>query len=266
MDNVAAENNAFDDASGGAIAISCGAGVIRRCQFYGNSAEHGGGAIYGTLLDNTYIEDCYFEGNLADEGGAIYIEGRSDEFGNPTEYRRARLTGNVFTLNQASGSEGEGGGREAAIFLLLGPDATNDLSCLSFDNSVGQNPDVRGISMVRANSGRQLALSCSNEIIFTGTSVANVSILRVPSTGPNQPQLTISFSDTEEGVNSGVNGNIDLDPLFSTFPFLAANSPCIDQGDDNAWDVSIDPAIVDADFFGSTRIQGNAIDMGCVED
>ena len=287
MDNEAA-------LGGGAIwGQLCDGTLVVECSFEGNTADDDGGAVYlegypdedGGAFERVHLIKNVYNSNRATEGGAIYIKDKDVTISHSVfSGNRASVEGgalwcgaertslsdpveiynvcNAFSGTQVTTGSGDG---ECVVFLLQATDVES-LIFNSFNNTIGQNTDVRGITLMNSSgTDNVLVMRCANEIIYGNSTT--LTPISVNATGGYASDWEVVYSDTEQSV--GGTGNITSNPQFTTFPFLSSSSPtspCIDAGDDNAWDIGFDSTVPDEDLFSYTRIQGNAIDMGCVED
>lgn len=205
IDNTATNTSS---GAGGGIAITCGISHIMRCTFTGNTAAHGGGAIYGHLCDGTLIEKCTFEENSAtDDGGAIYIEGKSEE---DDGFERVHLILNQYVENSAteggaiyivdkdvtiSHSEfAENVAQEEGAALWCGAERDEDLNdpyeiyhiCNLYWGSVVRDSTGDGeaaIYVIQELDAEQLEVTSFNNTIAGNTDVRGVTLVNNEATG-----------------------------------------------------------------------------------
>ena len=68
--NCVFRDNVCSELSGGGLAV-CADMVVEDCEFYGNQAPFGGGAVHSEYGGGLVIRNCLFVDNHADDGGAI---------------------------------------------------------------------------------------------------------------------------------------------------------------------------------------------------
>ncbi len=276
------ENSA--DYDGGAINNGAYADPkITGCTFSGNSASGYGGGMYNSVSAYTSVTNSTFSENISENGGGI-ANGRS--YSNTSSFLNgSTITGCIFSDNHAADNGGgvynENFSSEVTNSAFKSNHADNsgggvysitssmDITNSTFksnhaDNSGGGIYNLSS-SLVITNSilWDNIAGSDGNEIIYIREGSPLLSWKKIP---------VISFSDIEEcGGSEGVwdpafgiddGGNIDIDPIFAGDDgfHLAADSPCVDAGDND----SVPSGIV-TDIDGNDRIIGEVVDMGADE-
>ena len=172
--------------------------AIRDCNWIGNSAYEGGGAlsIYGTATGT--ITCCRFDGNSsAMKGGAIQFNWQSS----------GTVKNCLFEKNTA----GNGG----AIAVLESANVTlTNVTCVS------DTATVSGGAFYSSST----AVSTVKNVIFWDNVPNEIAALNTP---------VVTYSDVEGGYSG--TGNINANPKFATYQgleyVLNAGSPCIDAGD-----------------------------------
>jgi predicted outer membrane repeat protein len=217
-----------------------GNAVITNCYFYGNTSTVRGGAIRATGGTTTDIKNCIFTDNISDyDAGAISFE-----------YGNHRLANCIFAGNRA-------GGRGGAIYTsqLFIPDNSLTIINCTFSDNEAENG---GAIWLSSNSFPTI----SNSILWNNT----------PDEISGDGVPTVTYSDIQGGYIG--EGNMEDAPFFMdiTDPDpvnwnlrLRSNSPCIDEGDNNAPglpinDLDAKPRIIDGD---SDIIA--TVDMGAYE-
>ncbi len=227
------QNNEADDSDywgrGGAINCYNSHAVISNCTFENNRACYGGG-LYAEK-DSLTITDCTFTGNTATWGGAV-----------ETSETAVLIDGCIISNNR---SFGYGGG----LYCYAG--GVNITNCLVKNNTAydpGMGSGIGGGIRLEANPGQVFTVTNCTVVNNFGEAGAgginwgatgSVNVINCIVRGNSSPQIhgtagTVTYSNIEGGF-TGQN-NIDADPCFvsATDYHLAAGSPCIDAGTDNA--------------------------------
>ena len=241
--------------------------IIRDCTMVGNSASSDGGAFYGNSTGKLTIINCTISENRAENrGGGLY-------FWNEVSLVNTTVTGNT------AGSHGGG------MYVASGnPKVTN---CTINGNRASDSGG--GICCLGSNAEIVNSIFWENTADI-GPEIALIYHFYYTTT------LTVSYSDAKGGETGAYvendcvlnwdDTNINSDPIFvasgywddngtSGDPFddiwnegdyhLTEDSPCIDQGSNDA------PDLPDTDFEGDLRIidgDGNStatVDMGADE-
>ena len=254
-------------AYGGAIGAfaSCGA-VIDSCAIRDNelrpnadssNAFGGGAGFYAS--GEALVTNCVVKGNVANarHTNATYAYGGGLYFAK-TEGRLVgcRVQGNRIQFAQ-NGRRGGGvcneGDSNVAVELV---------NCLIVGNTaytsrgVGDGDGLWGRftirhSTVAANPGG------GKGVTVNGAVTASDSIFYANG-GDFNGKPTLTYCNTQDGLQVGVNGNISVDPLFDRGYYLATGSLCIDAGSQNAADSSIAGRTTSTDGTADAAV----LDMG----
>jgi predicted outer membrane repeat protein len=219
--------------------------VLTDCDFIGNTATNGGGAMY-CPRSNIELTNVRFIDNAALNGGAMYYYG--DGF-SPGVWQGPRMANVLFTGNHATSNGG-------AIYSYTQGPVETITNVTIVDNTADGDG---GAIFNRTGTG-----TVTNAIIW----------------GNDEPQvvnhsthlLTFAHSvvggsggsgawDTSVGIDGG--NNLDADPWFvdqSGGDYrLSLWSPCINAGDNSA------PFLPSTDIVGNPRINDGTVDMGIYE-
>lgn len=232
ISHVVLVGNSAVDAGGGIDVYRSPAPTVNHAFFWGNRASAGGG--FNTGESGGLLHNLVFVGNMAENGGGLYIGGSGTIISNVT------IAGN---------SAGEGGG----IFINeAAPDIANSII---WGNEAGGSTTSASASVYRMVSPFE-----ELQPTFTNNLIGNVG-----------------GSDSWK-ADMGIDGgdNIDVDPDFvgitpgeAEFLQLAASSPAINAGNNQAYFDAGGDAAVDLDFAGHPRVyhfaDGGVIDMGANE-
>ncbi|MBU1699517.1 MAG: hypothetical protein KJ970_13575 [Candidatus Eisenbacteria bacterium] len=235
------EENRAQAGGGGMICAGISNPALTDCQFWGNSLQQIPGAWGGGLFcwssASPVLEGCLFDGNLATCGGGIACYDHCDPV----------LTGCVFSENAS------GGGGGAFFKYICNPQLVD----CTFNNNSGDYP-VNG-------SGGAILCDASSPTLTTCTLAGNYATtsgggIYLYQSSPSIERTIIAFNTIGESVycygtgssptltccdvygnaggdwvgciagQSGLNGNISLDPLFCDAAngnyCLADGSPC----------------------------------------
>ncbi len=222
---------------GGALWAISGNPLLYNNIIINNSAGNGGAvyAITQTELRNNII--CH---NTASRGGGLYLRGP------------AIVANNIIYGNAATFAEGGGVYSRAqnSIIRIIG-------------NTIVTNSSV--------TNGANLDIEFSNNVTVTNNIVANALgsagiYVEQSSVNVNYNNVWNNVGDNYAGLldQTGVGGNISVDPLFADADFnnyhLKAISPCI-----NAGDTAFVPEAGETDIDGDPRILSGRVDIGADE-
>ena len=266
------------ESANGAAATAIDGGGTMRCAYLGGNrgrgatlagftlrngrAGDGGGAYGGTLLD------CDIVGNIASiEGGGVCV----------VEAHRCRIVGNAISKSGSGWLAAYGGGAansrlysclvvSNSISVAIGDSTTSvnilgggvDIGdgachqCTIADNRIEVTGDADGVDITMKGAG---AIGSIDGCILYGNLAGGETSDYVGYEGQDADEMNL----------------IGVDPLFADRVHgdyrLSENSPAIDKGWTfiDAWKGAPDGTLLDTDLDGNTRVQGNAIDLGCYE-
>jgi hypothetical protein len=267
---------------GGGMHIYHSSPRVEHCVFVENVAESGGG-MYSGWDSSPVFDHCVFAENVAVFGGGINSSWGSPEFdhcdfvGNTAEsvgggisvWGSATFSNCTIDGNSATSGGGMRGGGDPTLVncLFIGNTAETGAG---IDNGITSPATlinctiVQNTATVAAGAIRNWGFCIGQDCINSDTILINCVL------SDNGPQpitnsvgtVTVSYS-TVEGNWPGT-GNIDADPMF-TDPDngdfrLAAGSPCIDAGHNNAT-----AGLTQADLEGNPRFADDTatVDTGC---
>lgn len=214
--------------------------TLHACTLSGNSASHGGGAYRGTVHNCTIIGNtasvvgggvyestlyaCTLSSNSASYGGGAYIgtlhdctiSSNSATWDGGASYSSA--LNNCLVTRNSSGQDG-GGSWNGTLnsCVVYGNSAENDgggaygatlNNCTITDNSANSGGGVSGGTL-------------RNCVVWYNSASTGVNW---NASGPSMAYCCTTPLPEGEG-------NIDQDPLLSSFSHLSSVSPCISQGD-----------------------------------
>ena len=206
--------------------------TVRKNQIIGNVAGGlGGGGVYVYYFSNPIIEQNLVTKNESPNAAGIGIY--YDSF--------AIIRNNIITANV----KGQG------IFI------TGDSNSHILSNTIVAN-EGSGIKIFS-----DIPINIENNIIASNGLYGIESLTETPNTRYNNIWGNITDNyDPSIGDQTGINGNINKDPLFEIQQdyHLSKSSPCINAGDPNY------PATPDLkDYDGQIRVMGEFIDIGADE-
>ncbi|HEX42842.1 MAG TPA: hypothetical protein ENN81_12400 [Phycisphaerales bacterium] len=219
---------------GGAVCTTDSGVSLVGCSFTVNTARKGG-AVFSRKGAQWSADRCYFLTNAAvDDGGALALE----EGPAMPVIRNSLIAGNV-----ADDRGGAFHGQECNLVLT--------------NVTIAHNTSSRAGGLYAHASYIRL-----NNCIVWGNSDNSGAGLS-SQVDADAPVTAIHCCIQNHTGQFGVDGNINLDPVFAN-PLgrdyhLKLNSPCIDAGDN----ALVGPGATDLD--GRIRIVRTAVDMGCYE-
>lgn len=281
-------------ARGGGIYCEASSPIVANNVLTGNiggsgTSDQGGGAIYCRTA-SPFIANNLIVGNQAQNGGGIYCYSKSFPL-----IANNVIVSNVAQVVMATGLHVQGGGGINAYYLsspiirnnfiaynvvtnlgiysgygggLCLADSSPSVTAQIVNNTFLHNQSLNGtgaengggIYCAPRNPPSLMAVVANNLIAFgsSGVMVSTASLLF--SNNCTFGNAAYNFQGMSDPT--GTDGNISVDPLFlnpaSDF-HLAANSPCIDAGDDSA----VGTGWLDLD--GQPRTNGAHVDIGADE-
>lgn len=220
---------------GGGILVESNDVTIKNCLITDNRASvSGGGVAFAVDADGGYLLNTRVSNNTSGFGvGGVLLASRA-----------YKVVNCVIDHNQ-----GENVGGISSPSLASAPDITNCV--IAGNNCEGTSSQASGL-YCRGTA------TLINSIIW-GNFYNEGGVDQI-NTGAGS---AISHCDVEQIGFEGQNANISEDPLFADGSFhLAAGSPCIDAGDNNAPGLG---TVNFVDFEGEPRIVGASVDMGAYE-
>ena len=185
--------------------------------------------------DNTIIKNCKIYGNT---------------IGISNGYSSSALINNLIVNNEFIG------------IILHGENSESIVMNNTISNNGGYGIDYRGMQQI----------IIKNNIITNNTALwGGIGICASYTQGYLTPSI-VSYNNVyghsnncdyrDCGTNAGSDNNISVNPLFLDSPVdfhLSYNSPCVDTGDNNIYE------LVNNDLDGNSRLSGIYIDMGAYE-
>lgn len=204
--------------------------TLEDCRVLSNSAQGSGGGIFGSSY---VVRRCVFRGNQALLSA------------NPQDSDGGAVSGDVSIWDsQFSGNSAHrfGGAIASSGFIIERCTVAENVASLAggvFVNT-GGNPISLRNSIVYGNVGGD---------VMAGAPIAVIGPSFIGVGGPFTAASLSQFSTADPGFVDPANGDFHL----------SQNSPCRDAGDPNATNLPV------ADFDGTPRVVGAAIDIGCDE-
>ncbi|MBX3394978.1 MAG: hypothetical protein KF841_06385 [Phycisphaerae bacterium] len=261
---------------GGAITLINGASAeLTDCEFVGNSADFGGGAI-ACFNSDLATERCVFVGNEAWYGGAIWSDLGA------TRNTNARMHGNHATYGGGAVHASGGGTHDFVNCILTGNQAPAGWGGAFFNYSganvlidhctIASNSAPTGEGGGVHSDGNTTRLTHS--IVWGNTAFGGMN-QSAQVAGFGDPIYLIDYCDIQNWDGSlGGFGNFGLNPFMTDVDGadniigtpdddvrLLPGSPCIDAGDVSY--VAPDTGMFDID--GEPRIMGCRVDIGADE-
>jgi len=275
QDSVIANNSSTGDyllaVSGGGVYIGA-QGALQNCLIVSNTVANswkdglGGGVfVSGTAL----IENCEIRCNALSASGSEYFDGRPGYAYGGGIYIATNATlrnclvvsntvkgvgGNCY-LGYPGGQGGDGYAYGGGLYVAVTADVLN--CTISRNASVGEGgqgynrlPDTMGDGYGYA--GGAFGGGIRSSILFANTALSG-----------NAEHLGGGFICSRSTPLPPGEGNVANDPLFIAADRgdfrLATNSPCLNQGTNQAWMAGA------KDLEGKPRIMGEVVDMGAYE-
>lgn len=204
--------------------------VVRNNRAFGNSGGYGAGLGIAVVSGRVDVVDTVIQGNFCGGNGNLFgfYGGGLYNHNGRVRIRNSLITGNSVDMFQGrSDMVSQGGG----LF--------NNAGTLIVENCTIANNTVEGIRRVAGTVAVTNSILWANGDDVTGT-------------------VTLAYCCVEDGDNAGVDGCIGALPQFINGFYLAAGSPCVNQGTNNAADWGLSASTTQAD---GTPDSGR-VDMG----
>jgi len=281
--------------SGGALANG-GDAVLTGCVFLANTAEWYGGGIRSGFDTVVTVTDCFFGENSTDHGGGalmnegdsiltycIFNNNSSGEYGGAV-YNHGDLTIAHCTLSENSAGHTGGGiynstrGEAMMINCLFSGNAAHSGGgggVLNYGAATLTNCTLRGNLALNSGGGagvhqyHQESLNMTDCILWDNRNRdGEDESAQVYLRGRNTWEVNYCCIESWTGSIAGT-GNFSDDPLFASGPLgdcylsqIAAGqtvqSPCVDAGSNNAFDLGMDPYTTRTDIIADVGI----VDIG----
>lgn len=232
--------------------VHCYNGLLSSCVVTGNVAANGGGSAGGggVYLVNGVVSNCDIAFNTSFHGGGVRITGSG-------LLTHSRIFNNTCDANGSAVTLSSGTMRNCLVYRnyavggVAVPMASGSVmqNCTVTENRIPGNA-ARTVSAVSGGTGCTLVNTIIRDNIYT---------LYAPT----------NFGGAVSATNCCLefpwpgNGNIVTNPLFlkpSVADYtLAADSPCVNTGTNQAWMTSA------VDFAGNVRIRDERVDIGACE-
>ncbi len=284
-------------AYGGGAKVVASSPVIANCNFFGNYAEDGGGAIDHSVSGILTLEGCVFDGNVGNTygGGALRLysgtvnisncyfkSNQSNTYGGAiyTYSSIVTISNSVFAgnISQTSGSAiriGDAGTVHLSNSLIVGnyTNTTGTITSSTFSNTGAHT--IKNCTIAHnkndnsSGSSTNSAIALNDEATVTNSIIyGNISTNQVLSTG-----LNFSYNITQTSTNNATGSNVLLtDPQF-VMPGVATSAPfdtvglnyqlgILSEGIDNGLNTNSTGA---TDLAGNPRIHNSTVDRGAYE-
>jgi len=214
--------------AGGALYITGASDItVTGCTLAANNADFGGAAYLDDTGGSLTIEDSTVTGNTADESGAgVYVEAGS-----------LTVTDSTFSLNTASGADGEGGGAIAVYGGTISiEDSTlddneaenNDGGAILVRDELGVDPAAPGITLTNTTVSNNTAsdwgggiachrdcdITATNSFIIGNTAYEGGGLLLAPGSftcvGQSASDYGVYDNLATNDAEDNVGGGIDL--------------------------------------------------------
>ena len=245
--------------------------MVKECDFEGNIAESfSGGGINVTSNDGniTFTNNSFSENEAGDYGGGAYawsgsgfvtltnntfVDNSSERGGGAYGFSRLNtiiLTNNIFTANIANGISNENGGGTYAGSLTGPITITNNTFSDNTANNFGGGVYVMAY-------GNDAVVNIYNNVVWNNAAGSDFGDDIYVEDDGNLDQegspvnlYNNDYNDfvAQKGNNLSQNNNISQTPGLTADFHLQADSPCIDNGDNDA------PSLPATDFERDNRI------------
>lgn len=211
--------------------------IVSRCQFIGNSAGAGGGAL--SLHRESQVIDCWFHNNSTERGagGAVY-------FNESMPTGDELISGCTFTGNYADSWGG-------ALLVGLNDDVLPVTNC-SFIGNTAQRA-AGGVCVARKSRADLINCILWGNVAPEGGQWGQFAWPDI------YPQPRLHNCNIQRPASEEMRGNFSLDPQLTPDGHLTVPSPLIDLLDDTNAGSS------QSDLDGDMRPTGKGLDLGADE-
>jgi len=245
--------------TGGGVYLNTTNSMATNCDIVGNSAyQYGGGRLIQNRTTRTTAD-----GNSG--GGGIYVNWESPGYGSVQMVANCTIISNTTAIWNSQGSGVRLGDSIMCNCLITKNSGAYESSAVYVGSAVENCTIVDNVTDHAAVAfGDTYGYRVRNSIIYNnGSDPAKQWISRNANAILQSSCASHTNSNPEGGVEINLSGNTTNNPSFANFSArnyrLAARSPCINTGTNQAWMTGA------VDLDGRPRIRYGKVDMGAYE-